>query len=303
MKFATKHIAAFVAILFLAINPLQSAVLKGTVIATVDGLVRVEDLCVGSQVIGFDFATRTTKQVSVVALNKRTTKSVVLIATDHDVIVAAADQQLYDPVSNNWVTASNLTSDNYLMGSKVTHIKCRFVTVCNADEEIFTVYDISMAEPHNFFATEAQVLTHNVIPIVVGVGIAFGETIASISLGEIVVGIGSFVAGLAAGKVAISLTNPGADICFKDPLSRQDKKDHILQGKHNWPNLVPDPNNNWDRVVEIIAAVMASGAHRVADGKTSDVYVASATVGNRVVEVTYRIINGVKTISDAWVKP
>ncbi len=67
---------------------------------------------------------------------------------------------------------------------------------------------------------------------------------------------------------------------------------------------MPDPNNNnnWDKIVEIIATVMAQGAHGPYKN-SKEVMVATETVSGHVVEVTYKIIDGVKTISNAWVKP
>lgn len=284
-----------------AINQLQPSVVQGTAIATVNGLVLVEKLSIGNTVLGFDTATKTAVQTPVIALNKRTTNSVVLIITDQDVVIAATDQQLFDPVANSWIAAANLTADNYLIDSKGDHIKCRASTTCNAEEEIFTVFDISTTDPHNFFATESQLLTHNVTPFAVGVAFAFGETLSSISLVDVVIGAGAFFVGLVTGKVSIGSAKP--DVNFKNPLDNKDTRDHIRQNKHNWSKLVPDPNNNnnWDKIAEIIATVMATGVHRL-EGKTPNVYIAAANICNRIVEVKYIIKDGVEIISNAWVK-
>ena len=53
--------------------------------------------------------------------------------------------------------------------------------------------------------------------------------------------------------------------------------------------------------VECATTVMTAGVSRP-DNRTSDVFIKAANVCNRIVEVQYRLINGIEKISDAWVK-
>ena len=79
-----------------------------------------------------------------------------------------------------------------------------------------------------------------------------------------------------------------------------DKKQHILQDKHNWNKLVPNPKdpNNWGKIAGIIAKVMQDGKEEPHKSVLKKVL----KVGGKVVEVTYKIVKGKVRISDAWVK-
>lgn len=83
----------------------------------------------------------------------------------------------------------------------------------------------------------------------------------------------------------------------------ENKKRHILQNKHNWNELVPNPKdpNNWGKIAAVISKVMEEGTSENYKG-TPDVYVKTLKIGEKIVQVTYKIVNCVKRISDAWVK-
>ena len=89
-----------------------------------------------------------------------------------------------------------------------------------------------------------------------------------------------------------------------DAVNRIDenRKTHILQDKHNWHELVPDPKdpNNWGKIATIISTVLANGVEKVY--KNGPAYIKSLEIEGKVVEVVYRIIDGVVRISDAWIQ-
>ena len=302
MKTFSRLIMVLAVAVLLSAGHLSPSVVKGTVIATVQGEKCVEDLQVGDDLFGVDIAAQVIVKSRVNAISSRSSNSaVVLTTTREEVIPAAPDQQFFDPVEQQWILASDFALTNHLLDSKGNHVLCREVMRCNADEEVCVVYDISTEAPHTFFVTNSQFLTHNAWPIVLGFSIKFGETLASIGLPKIMAGIGAFLFG--AGGLVINHAQAVRDLekCFKDSLSDPNKKHHILQDKHKWTELVPDPKNNWGKVVEIITTVMTAGVSRP-DNRTSDVFIKAANVCNRIVEVQYRLINGIETISNAWVK-
>jgi NDP-sugar pyrophosphorylase family protein len=73
---------------------------------------------------------------------------------------------------------------------------------------------------------------------------------------------------------------------------------HILLSKHDWEEVVEDPND-WSQVSKIVSKVMENGDESYY-GKP-DVLQKNLQIGNESVGVTYRIIDGKTTISDAWV--
>lgn len=294
----------FVAVFLLSTNQLTPSVVKGTVIATALDEKSVEDFQVGDEILGFDLSAQKIVQSRVTAISSRSSSSaVVLTTTREEVIVAAPDQYFFDPEEQQWVLASDFALTSHFLDSKGNHVPCREVMRCNANEEMCIVYDISTEAPHTFFITKFQFLTHNVVPIAIGVKLVFDSLFAlgSWAFAEAVVSVGAIAIGTAG--IAINQAQAVRDLekCFKDSLSDPNKKHHILQDKHKWPELVPDPKNNWDEVVKIITTVMTAGASRP-DSKTSDVFIKAASYCNRIVQVQYRLINGIETISNAWVK-
>ena len=77
-------------------------------------------------------------------------------------------------------------------------------------------------------------------------------------------------------------------------------KTHILDDKHDWNKLVPDPKDpkNWWKISAIIETVLLIGEKEPYKTVFSNVL----EMGNGiVVRVTYQIVGGVINISDAWV--
>lgn len=76
-------------------------------------------------------------------------------------------------------------------------------------------------------------------------------------------------------------------------------KHHILQDKHLWNKLVPDPQEpeNWDKIAAIISQVLANGKQE----PYNNVWKKTLEIGDEVVSVTFNIIDGVVRLSDAWV--
>jgi hypothetical protein len=82
---------------------------------------------------------------------------------------------------------------------------------------------------------------------------------------------------------------------FDDP-----KKKHFIGGSkdsdHKWEKLVPD--KNWEEIKKISKDVMKTGE----DKTYKNVKCKSKVVNGETVEIVYVVINGVKKISNGWVK-
>ena len=104
---------------------------------------------------------------------------------------------------------------------------------------------------------------------------------------------------------AASKSVPKAPVSIKSNVNdlNANKKNHILQDKHNWNKLVPNPKgpHNWGKIATIISTVLANGTQQKY-GNENDVFIKACDIGGKIVEVTYKIIDGVAHISDAWVK-
>ena len=83
-------------------------------------------------------------------------------------------------------------------------------------------------------------------------------------------------------------------------LDNKNTRDHILQDKHHWHKLVPNPQDpdNWHKIAAIITQTMAYGKSE----PHGSAFARVMGFGGEVVRVTYQIVNGVIRISNAWVQ-
>ena len=77
----------------------------------------------------------------------------------------------------------------------------------------------------------------------------------------------------------------------------QQTQQHIMQPKHEWWRVVADPNS-WSEVSNIINTVMTKGA----ESPYGSALQKSLSVGGEIVVVTYKYVNEMIRISDAWVQ-
>ena len=99
MKMFSRLITVLAVAALLSTGQLNPSVIQGTLIATVAGEKRVEDLRVGDELFGVDIAAQTIVKSRVTAISRRLSNStVVLTTTREEVIPAAPDQQFFDPV-------------------------------------------------------------------------------------------------------------------------------------------------------------------------------------------------------------
>ena len=89
----------------------------------------------------------------------------------------------------------------------------------------------------------------------------------------------------------------------KNAVGRIDsnKKNHILQGKHNWNKSVPNPGdpNNWKKIAVLIQTTITLGTS--ANYKDGNL-IWSYLVNEQTVQVVTRVVKDILTIVDAWVK-
>lgn len=84
-----------------------------------------------------------------------------------------------------------------------------------------------------------------------------------------------------------------------DQLS-DNKIKHVIEGSvgsnHKWEKLVPD--KNWGAIREVIKDVLQGGIQSNYKGGPA----MQKEIAGHVVEVAYRVVDGIKRISGAWVK-
>jgi len=134
------------------------SILPKTLLKTPSGLIPIEELHIGDYVTSFDLETNSHIDVKVTNISKQITDIVTVIETDKGVIYAPQDQLFYDPKSNEWVKAEDLTTDSLLVDFDSRTIRCRDIQRLRYPT---CIYKISLEDPHLFFSSDHHILTHN----------------------------------------------------------------------------------------------------------------------------------------------
>jgi hypothetical protein len=195
----------------------------GTTILTIQGLTPIEKINIGDYVVGYESNALGINQVIQISAIKIDT--IVTITTNQEVIQATENQLFYDPCINHWIKAKDLTTSNIFLNSNLEYCSCHNITIA---PQTTIAYKISTTSPHNFFISNAQILTHNVPPVAIGIAWAFGAGIkfAGITLGALFGGT----------MIGINLLNKNKKNVLTFGL---DAETITCSGDYN-----PDPNDN-----------------------------------------------------------
>lgn len=101
-------------------------------------------------------------------------------------------------------------------------------------------------------------------------------------------------------EITTDMIDDALVVFFKD-LEDPNKRNHILQDKHNWNKLTPDPKDpkSWPLIVETIRKVLENGdAVKYKDAT----FIKSLDIGGHIVQVVFTIVDGVMRIVNAWIK-
>jgi hypothetical protein len=199
-------------------------VLANSLIRTDHELTTIENITTQHTLIGCNHSSLIT--VAVTHISRTTTNTVVMITTKKGYIYACPYQLFYDPVIAQWITANSITTSTTFLDSQLNHCACIDVETISVPPT--DVYHISTTAPHNFFASQQELLTHNAFPvIVVGVTWLFGE--------------GLKFAGLTLGAAAVG-SYVGVNLYNKNKHAKAEF-DIYLQGD-TYGRYNPDPNDN-----------------------------------------------------------
>lgn len=130
----------------------------GTQIMTSNGPALIESLSVGSKISGYNAQDNSFPDITVENIKVEDVESLSVISTDKGIIHASKDQLFYELVSDSFIKAEELKAGDVFI-TKIGE-KCLCINV--EHKEISTkIYDITLQEPHLFFSSYLQVLTHN----------------------------------------------------------------------------------------------------------------------------------------------
>lgn len=152
-------------------NILFPSIFADTLIKTPYGLIPVQNLSIKDSLVGY--SNNKIANVSITHITTTTAHTLVTITTSKGTIEALPDQLFYDPLLQEWIKAKNITTSTQLLDSNLTYCTCLNVQMISITPR--TVYHISTTDPHSFFATEQELLTHNAFPLIaLGVSWLFG---------------------------------------------------------------------------------------------------------------------------------
>jgi hypothetical protein len=128
----------------------------GTLILTEKGFKPIEEIQVGDKVWSYNEVTKETELKEVVALSRNTTSQLIEITAGNETIVCTPEHPFY--IGDKWIEAKNLN-----IGDNLTLKNNTFVKISNLNhlEKEVTVYNFEVAENHNYYVSELEVLVHN----------------------------------------------------------------------------------------------------------------------------------------------
>jgi hypothetical protein len=150
-------------LIFLGAELLQAALPERTYVKTTQSLIPIANLEARHEVIGYnpqasDPASIFSKSALQGWSSKTKEHELLCITTPSGSFYASYDQLFYDPVKVLWQEARELTNKSTLLNSKFEFICCLAI---ESVRRYCTLYEIMFEEPHTFFITEQEILTHN----------------------------------------------------------------------------------------------------------------------------------------------
>lgn len=92
-------------------------------------------------------------------------KSYVRITINDVVLALAPDHRFYLPRTKTWVDAAHLAKSHLLLRNSCGYIR---ITDAVIVDEPIDVYDITVADHHNFCISRHDIVVHNLIPLAIG---------------------------------------------------------------------------------------------------------------------------------------
>lgn len=183
-------------ILFIWLPSLFAGLAPNTKITTPTNMVCVESLKVGNTICGYGPTSHSFPDVKIKNIQPVPVESIYVITTKHGTITASTDQLFYEITSQNFIPAAQLKPGHLFLTKDIKALECISVKHKNTQT---TVYDLTLEEPHLFFSSNAQILTHNAIHVVL-----VGLPIVAPPVIKFVASVGAIAAALYVEKVTTS---------------------------------------------------------------------------------------------------
>lgn len=188
-------LGVILSIVFIWQPSLFAGLTPDTKITTPTNMICIESLKVGDTIYGYGPTTHTFPDVKIKNIEPVIVEKIYVITTKHGTITASADQLFYEITSQNFIQVTQLKPGHLFLTKDIKALECISVEHKNIQT---TVYDLTLEEPHLFFSSDAQILTHNAIPILL-LGIPVAAPVI-----KFVVSVGAIAGALYLEKLATS---------------------------------------------------------------------------------------------------
>jgi len=181
-----------VLLLLSMLNFLHAGFPENTLIKTDKSHVTIQLISPKNTVVGLDIKNNSLVNTEYVYTFTLAANHYYCISLPNETIICSENQRFYDPTSKAWIKAREITEQSHFLDCRNEIIPCIQIDKIEQDKPII-FYEILLNEPHTYFVSKSQVLTHNLVPIVIGLSWTFGEGIALTGAG---VGLGTLGFGL-----------------------------------------------------------------------------------------------------------
>lgn len=164
-------------------------VLSNALIKTPRGLVKAENAAVGDNIIAYNRASLSATKITHITTTH--CDKIIVLSTDKGSFYAAPDQLFFDPITEQWITAQDITTQTTFLNACFQRCPCHSIEIIDAPET--KIIHITTTAPHTFFVTEQELLTHNAFPIVIGLAWLFGGGLEFLGISIGTAALGSYV--------------------------------------------------------------------------------------------------------------
>lgn len=129
---------------------------SGTLVLTIHGYKRIEDIVIGDSVLSYNETANSTGFEEVTNVTVKKVHTIIKLYFDNNIIEATPEHPFW--ISGEWKEAKNIRNDDSLVaigGNKFRILKVQTI------DSVSKVYNLSVSNNHTFCVTTLNIITHN----------------------------------------------------------------------------------------------------------------------------------------------
>ena len=134
---------------------------EGTEVLTENGLVNIEDVEVGMKVYSYNEKTEEVELKEVKHKFINTAKKDMVKVTVNGEVIESTSKHEYYVIGKGWTEAFKLEEGDILLNSENEEVLVKNVELIISDGNEVTVYNMEVADNHNYFVGQEMILVHN----------------------------------------------------------------------------------------------------------------------------------------------